>query len=137
MIKISKVIKEWKTEEYGAEDALMDHFEKTKLRNWYDITKEVRRVWKAMFDEIIEQGSPIDDVIAAACAQSAHGIIAAAAEMMSVKEEDLWTAVDDNWTCLPSSFKEGKRPYAPIKSVELNDLIERVKKDWDSYEGGN
>jgi len=123
-IQISEAIKNWDDEdaEIDLEDLLHEHFEETRLRDWPDIANEALRLWRVMFDSDIEKFSPIDNLICAACAQVENGTIDAMASMMGVDKEGLHSAL--------SYWIEGNgEPYSPIKSTELSDLIERVKKD--------
>jgi len=134
-IPIPESIKRWDDETYWEErgdcleDVLHDHFQKTELRDWPDISREAVRVWGAMFDQEIEEGCAIDSLIAAACAQVEDGVIDAMARMMGVDKKALHSALA-HW------IESNGEPYDSIKSAELCNLIERVKKDEesDSYE---
>ena len=125
MKEISDNLKKWR-EKDGDEifEDIAEHFERTKLRDCFEIANEAREVWIAMFDEDVDTFSPQDSFISATCLQVEEGMIEAMAEMMSVDKDELSYALA-YW----SEDKGKGNPYQAIKSQELIDLMNRIREE--------
>jgi len=130
-MKITEDLANWGDEYSNYPDLLHEHFEKTNLWDWCDVAKEGRSVFNQMFQDDVEEDSPIDCVFAAIAAQVAHGAFAAIARMLGTTPGDIER--------LSAYWYENKDKTPPPLQIgdKLNKYIEDLKKYEDSIEASD
>jgi len=64
----------WQSEENDYCDDIHHYFENLNVHYWPDVADEARVLWKVMFGDELEDGSPIDAIITGVAAQAADGV---------------------------------------------------------------
>ena len=109
-------------------DDIHAHFMETKLRDWYSVANEARRIYNLMFVDIeeenfVEDGSPLDGVWTGAAAQAADGVWAAVADALGLDKDILESALEDWYS-----------PHGEVPPpMTMDDFMKRYKEheqDW-------
>ena len=85
--KTERELKNWE-EEGDYTCAIYEHMEETNLTYWPDIVYEGQRIWKLMFDEELEDDSPVDTILSGVACQAARGVEIAVARMFGLKNHN-------------------------------------------------
>ena len=124
-------IKNWDAEDADdTSDLLHRYFGATNLRDWCAVADEGLRVHKLMFNEEVQQYSPLDALISAVAAQSAHGVYAALAAALGLEVKYLQFVLA-SWDEL-----EPHDPDPPAISIE--EFMQRYKQEkaeWEAQYG--
>jgi len=126
-MKISEELKNWETTEEELGSLLHEHFEDFGKWSWCEIAEEGRGVWNEMFNEDVQEDSPIDGIISAVAAQAGEAAFVAVATMLGVDVKGFRYLVD-YWY----EFQDNVPPPLFI-GTKLQDYIDRVN----SYLGDN
>jgi hypothetical protein len=127
-------MRNWADDDYDEDlsDLLHCYFEATKLRDWCDIADEARNVWELLFDERLEQFSPVDGLMAAVAAQAAGGIYNAVASALGLNPKFLRYVLSE-WE---EQVKDDNVP-PPITFTELKRRLKQEEKDWENMYGNH
>lgn len=115
---------EGEDDEVDLGDALHVYFEMAGPRQWLEVRDEARRIAERLYEPDFEEGSPIDDLLAATAAQAADGVWQAVAEAFGL-DKTCVEIVLDHWyekdydTAAPApviSLEEFMREYEECKS---------------------
>ena len=127
-------MRNWADDDYDEDisDLMHAYFEATKLRDWCDIADEARHLWEFLFDEPLEEYSPVDGLLAAVAAQAANGIYAAVASALDLNPEYLKFVL--------SEWEEGVKDDTvppPITFTKLKRRLEQEQKKWEEMYGNS
>jgi len=126
--KIEEALRNWDNADSDLEDDLYRYFINEFNRwDWADIANEARRVWQLMFDEEIEDDSPVSYIFCAIAASAYNGAMASVAAAIGVDQDGLELAAShwyENQDALPPPVTTRRGLLA---------LIKKVKKEIDQY----
>ena len=131
MENIEALIEEVKN--WDAKDAddtgnlLHRYFRATELRDWCAVADEGLRVHKWMFNEEVQQYSPLDSHISAVAAQSAHGVYAALAAALGLEVKYLQFVLAA-WDELDPADPDPP----PISIKEFMQRYKKEKAEWEA-----
>ena len=106
------------------------YFEMANPRDWVDVSDAACDVWKAMFDEEIEEYSPIDAIFSGIAAQAAHGAWSAVADAFGLERQYV-ELVLARW------YEDKENLPAPISPEEFIRLYEEEKKSWEKQDANS
>lgn len=112
-------------------DDMYNHFTQMDRWDWCEISDEGKRIYGLMFDVIVHDDSPVNDLISAVAAQASHGAIAAVAACLGVPADTLRHTV--------ASWSENQdNPPPPVASIDaFAALIEENQKWLDDFKSGD
>lgn len=87
-------LKSWNAEDAFPLDDMHVHMRDFGRWYWEDAATEGRRIYNLMFNENVENDSPVDAVFQGVAAQAAHGVFAAVAAALGVSPEAVKMAME-------------------------------------------
>ena len=88
LASLKEEVKNWADEKADDTNNLMHrYFEAAQLRHWCEIANEAQHVYELMFNQELEEYSPLDALISGVAAQSADGVWHAVAEAFGLEKE--------------------------------------------------
>lgn len=123
------VIKNIGEEDYDIDNILNDHFDDVNL--WFDrdISKETRKIYMLMFQEELEEYSPLDSLISAAITAGAEGMLRSLFCATGMNKEE-----KSNFKMNLSYWFERTKGH-PKKTLTFNELKDKELTPDELYDG--
>jgi len=124
-----KELRDWENRGLWADD-FHKHFAGFDRWDWIDVSRESIRVYNVMFDEEIEEFSPLEGIIEATAAQAQSGAFSMMAAAIGVNAQDLRSAIFE--------YSEDQDNLPPPISIEkLMDLVGVMKAEREKRESAS
>jgi hypothetical protein len=122
-----KALLDWENDddEHCPSNDLHIHFEEFGRWNWVDIAEEARRIHNLMFNDHVEDGSPVDGLWNAVAAQAAHGAYCSVAAALGVDAKSLFYVI-------ASWYENQDAPPPPVTADKLIELCKEKKMELDT-----
>jgi hypothetical protein len=110
---LKEELKNWETDDSDETGNLLHrYFEATQLRDWCSLADEARVVYKLMFNDELEEGSPVDAIISGVAAQAAESVWRTVAEALGLDKDVLQSTLEpwhitDLYETEPTLTREG------------------------------
>lgn len=122
-------LRRWEDDDTYYEDDIHVHFEQFDSWDWCRIADEGSRVYGIMFDEEVEEGSPISALHSGIAAAASNGMVAAFAKALGLEELPLlhaisaWYEKQDNpppggFDALMAEYRKGQEFLCELDAIK-------------------
>lgn len=121
---LKEELKNWEADDSDDTGNLLHrYFNATPLRYWCEIANEARVVHEIMFNDELEDGSPLDAIISGVAAQAADGVWRTVADALGLNRHVLESALE-SWNIKDS------QEYPPPLTAEGFLAAYKEQEDW-------